>query len=204
MQVACDAFSDTENFVSGAICESNALELEHNEGYASDIITKCLGMGELGHELVFDIKNKQWVFNVLKGSENDLILSEGHRNAYSATGTFDILDLATCGTYTETTEDGSVNKKVVKYPDKTGIYRWEKRLFCDNESEATEELSKADEKTEITLSVRNVEFGKDYRLGDTVRVQIIKGNYRKTQKRKIKGVDFRTQQGVRTEQPIFE
>lgn len=203
-QIALDAFSDTENFVMGDCPDSEETRLESREGYTADTVSDCLALGNLGYEVVFDIKNKKWVFNVLKGSENDLILSEGHKNAYETKCTFDIIDLATCGVFTENTDEGPVTKTVTKDPEMTGIYRWEARLGTGSETEAKAALSKLSENNEITLNVRNLTFGKDYCLGDTVRVQIIKGDYRSTEKKVIKGVEMRMEQGVYLEKPVFE
>lgn len=202
--IALDAFSDTENFVPGDCPDSEETELEGEEGLTSAIVSDCLMQGELGHEVVFDIKNKNWVFNILKGHDNDLVLSEGHRNAYETKCTFDIIDLATCGVYKENTDEGPVTKTVIKDPEMTGIYRWEARLGAGSETEAKAALSKLSGNNEITLNVRNLSFGKDYCLGDTVRVQVIKGDYRSTEKKRIKGVEVRIEQGVYLEKPVFE
>lgn len=204
VQTALSAFSDVSNFVSENVPDSEDVEFEHGDGLLSELVVDCLKVAELGHELVFDIKNKSWVLNILKGNESELIFSEGHRNAYSTKGAFDIIDLATCGRYIENGDNGDVAKIVVKDEEKTGIYRWEARLMANNEAAAQNELAGKDEKNEITMNVQGVKFGKDYCLGDTVRVQLIKGDYRHTQKRRIKGVEIRMEQGIYTEQPIFE
>ncbi len=199
-----DAFSDTKNFLLGECPDCAETELESDEGRISEIVAECLIQGGLGHEVVFDIKNKSWVFNILKGSESDLVLSEGHKNAYETKGTIDIIDLATCGVYKENTDEGFAVKTITKNPEMTGIYRWEARLGTGTETEARAALEKLGEKNEVTLNVRNLRFGEDYSLGDVVRVQIIKGDYRSTQKKRIKGVEVRLGQGVQLESPIFE
>ena len=45
---------------------------------------------------------------------------------------------------------------------------------------------------------------KDYFLGDTVRVQIIKNDYKVTKRLRIKGVELASKPGGYTEKPIFE
>lgn len=203
-ELALDAFFDTENFILGACPYAEQIELESREGLLSDIVADCLMRGGLGYEVVFDIKNKNWVLNILKGSENDLVLSEAHKNAYGTKGTFDIIDMATCGVYKENTDDGFVIKSVTNDPEKTGIYRWETLLSAGTKTEAEATLEKLCEKNEITLNVKNLKLNSDYRLGDMVRVQLIKGDYRSTQKKRIKGVEMRALQGVQIESPIFE
>lgn len=203
-EIALAAFSDVENFVAGDVADAGATEFESGEGLISDIVSDCLATGKLGHEVVFDYTNKRWVLNILSGSETDLILSEGHRNAYDAKISSDILDLATCGVYNEETEDGFVSASLPGDTERKGIYRWEALLDGSTATEAAVSLGKKSERSEATLNVRGLVFGIDYALGDVVRIQIIKGKYRTTQKRRISGVEVRREQGVCTEQPIFE
>lgn len=203
-EIALAAFSDVENFVAGDIADADVAEFESGEGLISDIVSDCLAAGKLGHEVVFDYTNKRWVLNILNGSETELILSEGHRNAYDAKISSDILDLATCGVYNEETEDGFVSTSLPGDTERTGIYRWEALLDGSTATEAAVSLGKRCEKSEATLNVRGLAFGIDYALGDIVRIQIIKGKYRTTQKRRINGVEVRTEQGVCIEQPVFE
>ena len=77
-------------------------------------------------------------------------------------------------------------------------------LSGKNQNEADVSLSKRAEKNEITLKVKGARLGEDYSLGDIVRVQIIKGIYRSTVRRRIVGVEVRFEQGISDEQPIFE
>lgn len=203
-EIALAAFGDVENFVAGDIADAAAAEFESREGLTSDIVSNCLAAGKLGHEVVFDYTNKRWVLNILRGNETDLILSEGHRNAYDAKISSDILDLATCGVYSEETEDGFVSASLPGDTEKTGIYRWEALLDGSTDAEAAVSLGKMCEKNEATLNVKGLAFGRDYALGDVVRIQVIKGEYRSTQKRRIKGVEVRMEQGICVEQPVFE
>lgn len=203
-QVVNDAFYDTQNFVLGNIVPGNEAEFENDEGLALDIVTNCLAGAKLGHEVVFDIKNKRWVFNILEGTQNSIVLSECHKNAWNTKGTFDIIDMATCGIYKEYTDTEIVSKSIVKNPEKTGIYRWETLLFGKNKTEAGAELEKKSPKNEISLGTKGIVFGKDYQLGDKVRVQMVKGGYRTTEEKRIKGVEKYYAQGIASEQPIFE
>ena len=70
-EIALSAFSDTENFVLGSVPESQEESIEYSDGQTSKIVADCLALGGLGHEVCFDIKNKRWVLNILKGDEND-------------------------------------------------------------------------------------------------------------------------------------
>lgn len=200
-ELAEKAFSDTDNFTVGEIAQTSETEISHSVGTLSEVAADILKLSGLGHELIFDVKNKQWKFNIIKGTENKLILSEGHKNAYDTKGSFDILELATCGIYKDG-EDGDL--KEISREDKTGIYRWQAYITEDSEAEALARMEELREKNEITAKLRGLRIGIDYGLGDTVRIQIIKGEYRDTRSVKIKGAEFRAEQGVYTQQPIFE
>lgn len=201
-ELVATAFSDTDIFKVSEPKESESIKLVHSAGQLSDTVMDFLRQGGLGHEVVFDIKSKKWIFNTTKGTENKIILSEGHKNAYDTRGSFDILELATCGAYYDSS-DGNL-KEVVKDAEKTGIYRWQAYITADADTEAMAELETMDEKNEITAKLRGLEFGKDYAPGDTVRIQIIKGKYRNTRSVRIKGAEIRLEQGKYTQQPIFE
>lgn len=198
------AFSDVENFVLGETADCEAVYFESSQKPTLNVITDCLKLAGLGHSLVYDISKEKWVFNILNGKENELIMSEGNKNAYDTRICADILDLATCGRYDMETEDGYVSTTLEGDAEKQGIYRWEAELSGKNRNEATVSLSKLGEKNEVTLKAQGASFGKDYELGDIVRVQIIKGACRKTVKKRICGVEVRFEHGVSGEQPIFE
>ena len=203
-KLAGNAFSDVANFSVGTVAMGDKINFSKEEDTAINMISDCLAMSDLGHELRFNDKEKVWEFNVLEGNVNDLVLSEAHRNAYDTGVTFDILDLATSGRYEKKTDSGYVSTSIVGDEDKTGIYRWEAKLLGSNEQEARTDLLKHREKGEASLSVKDILYGRDYRLGDVLRIQILKGAYRKTETKRAKGVEITTKQGVYSEKPIFE
>ena len=203
-QMARNAFSDVEKFSVGTVKEGSKISFSKDEDFAIEMISDCLAMSDLGHELRFNYKEKVWEFNVLEGSINDLVLSEAHRNAYDTGVTFDMLDLATSGRYEKKTDNGYVSTVIVGDEDKTGIYRWEAKLLGSTEQEAKADLLKRCEKGEASLSVKDILYGRDYRLGDVLRIQILKGAYCKTETKRAKGVEITTKQGVYSEKPIFE
>ncbi len=198
------AFSDVENFVTGTIDAGESIEFESRQATTLEVVTDCLSQKKLGHRVTFDVAAKQWVFDVIKGSENDLIMSEANKNAYDTRILADILELATCGRFYKETENGYESTVLEGDVQKTGIYRWEAELDGRASGEAAVSLGKMTEKNEITLKARNTMLGRDYNLGDIVRVQIIKGEYRTTVKKRISGVEIRFEQGACGEQPIFE
>lgn len=199
-----EAFSDVDNFCVKEFSGGGEIEFESGQALLSNAVADCLAKGSYGHSVEFDAKNKKWVFEVLSGKENDLIMSEANKNASDTVFSVDILNLATCGRYWSEGENGRESVVLDGDTEKTGIYRWEAELAGSSACEAGDSLAKMTENNEITLKARRAYFGQDYSLGDIVRVQIIKGGYRTTVKKRIKGIEIWFEQGMRTEKPIFE
>lgn len=159
-----------------------------------DTVINLLAADGLGHKLEFDYANKQWVFRIFRGTERPLLISEANRNAYDTCITDDILDLYTCAVYDGGTADSG---------NETGFRKWQTSLGVQTEEEAKAALKNKQEKSELTLKLRGIEYGTDYRLGDEVRVQIIAGNLKKTQKKRIGGLFVRRGDNIVYE-PVFE
>lgn len=198
------AFSDVENFAFGNTPKGIEVEFECTEGETLNAVRDCLDLSSLGHKLSFNEKAKSWDFEILEGRESELILSEAHRNAYSTKISSDILDMANCGVYEKKTDSGYISTKITGDEAKTGIYRWEAKIFGETKNEAKINLGKLSEKNKISMATNDISWGKDYALGDTLRLQIIKGAYRTTEKKRVSGVEITTRQGEYSEQPIFE
>lgn len=195
-----NAFSDVSNFVIGDAPKGNEVDFECRQDIVLNPVRDCLALSNLGHEICYNDKTKNWEFNILEGIESELILSEAHRNAHDTKISSDILDLATCGVYTS----GDTSTKITGDEAKTGIYRWEAINLGTTENEARITLEKLTEKNKISMTANAISWKKDYALGDVVRLQIIKGGYRTTEKKRISGVEIATRQGEYSEQPIFE
>ena len=198
------AFSDVGNFVVSNIVWGEKADFEKKECKTIEAVCDCLKLGGLGHRVIFDKNAKTWEFQVFTGVENDLILSEAHKNAHGTTITSDIIDLATCGVYQKKTPDGYERTQIQKDDGKTGIFKWEAILSGETEGDALINLNEQRQKEKISAQTEDVFFGKDYGLGDMVRLQIIKGGFKKTEKRKIRGVEISLDRGVYKEQPIFD
>lgn len=207
------AFADVDNFVLGTeiglVNEINFWRNTYNP--TIDVVKECLANDGAGHAVVFDTQNKQWVYTVLKGQELPLIISESNKNAYDTEITEDCLDYCTGGWYEKQEEAAEgeetpepVWTQITNDETKTGIYRWECVLSGSNESEAKSNLAEQKWNNETSVKSRNLICGRDYNLGDIVRVQIQKGQYRTTVKKRITGVNIRYAQGSTGEQPVFE
>ncbi len=77
---------------------------------AFEIIRDCAERDRSGHRLWFEPNTGMWHFQLYKGAESGLLLSEDSRNAYETEVTEDVLSLATCGWYgCETISKGDYN-----------------------------------------------------------------------------------------------
>ncbi len=199
-----DAFSDVTNFEIKSIVSGDKTEFETEEGTTLSAVCKCLDNSGLGHEITFNEKDNKWEFNIFSGKENEIILSEAHKNAYNTGISFDLLDYVSCGKYEKETSNGIKTVDIVKDAEKTGIYRWETKLSASSEDEAKKELDILNEKYELSMDTEGISWKKDYDLGDVLRLQVIKGSFKKNEKRKVMGVEIFVEQGVYKETPILK
>ena len=189
------AFSDVSNFVCFASPQTESVTIERN-AYKTvfDAVAECLSLCDAGHRVEFDKDQKKWIFKVYKGQEMPLLVSEANKNAYDTSVSYDILDLADCGYYGENEYLSGIN---------SGIYRWEAILSGESASEAAVSLREKKENSQISVKMRNLRLGQDYNIGDIVRVQIIKGDWRITEKKRISGVRISKRGDFSEEIPIF-
>lgn len=201
-----EAFSDVENFeikrYSGNFDEITFWRNVYNP--TEKVVSECLDRIGAGHRVYIDIKNKKWIYEMLMGSDNPLVISSPNKNAYNNSYTEDCQEHCSGGWYESYSEDEN-GESVWKYieSDKTGIYKWIGVLGGDNLSEAQSSLESRRWKKEISLETKSVKYGVDYNLGDTVKVQVCFGNFKKTLSEKIKGVEIICENGNLTEQPVF-
>lgn len=205
------AFADTDSFVLG-----DALDITENVDFTAesntslfDAVKECLSLQKCGHALDFDVKSKQWVYSNFQRRKNDILFSSANKNAYDIRLESDLLDFADCGYYEKKTVDseGAESVRTTYFADdktQSGIYRWEAVLDGDDEGSAAASLEAKAIKDEVSLSTRNVSFGRDYRLGDVVRVQVIKGGLRLDTEKVISGIKILRKSGLESEEPIFE
>ncbi len=195
------AFADVDNFCIGSVEKGTETQIESSDIITNSLIERCIAHDNLGYEIVFDTKNKKWVFNILPSNENEIIFSEANKNAYNLQLSYDILDLAHGGYYLPKDMEESL---YIENSQASGIYRWETLLAPSTEQEALSELKSEKICDEVSLCARCAKFGTDYQLGDVVRVQVIKGSLKKTFKKRISGVEIRASQNDSYEMPIFE
>lgn len=207
--VVSNAFSDVDNFVladkTGLTYEKHFWRNVYNP--TSEVIKDCLDNAGAGHMLVFDRKNKQWVFRIFTGTEKPLVISTGNKNAYAVTYNEDLQDYISEGWYEKTIavdeNSEAVWELVSGENEKTGIYRWEGVLSAGSQSEAVSSLKNRQWKRDSEVSSTTLKYGRDYGLGDIVRVQYEFGGYKADNKRKIVGVKIWDESGNSGEMPVF-
>ncbi len=234
---------------------------------AFEVMRDCADRESAGHRIWFEPKTGTWHFQLYKGNELSIMLSEDNRNAYETEYTEDISELATAGWYgREVVSRGDYNPVTNKPPLKnglpenfgkyyqvtqsgsrfglamkegdyllcdsqagiwriaegeemqelnciwlklegdssaSGIYRWDEILSAQTESVAQDELTKKKRIQDISLITRDLKYGKDYELGDIIRVQKTAGGVRLTQKKRVVAVNIWYEQGNSGQQPEF-
>ena len=142
---ALSAFSDCDNFVLGDICSLGYMaDLSlTNPVSLFDFVKDTLTADEAGHKVYFDIPEKKWVFEVLKGERRNVIISESSLTSYDTEYVFDIQDYFNSGIFKqkESQEEEAVYGKISN-EELCGFYKWETILDSDNKTDAESELSK--------------------------------------------------------------
>lgn len=162
----------------------------------SEVVCELLNMQNLGHSVTFDTINKKWIFNILKGGQvKDIILSPENRNADRLCYTQDILD------YMNTTRNTAVGTD----RDLTGLFAFQGAISVSGTERKQDKIRRLCRKKRITAKTADFIHGRDYNLGDTVRVQMNIGGKNICVTKKIVGVSKWAERGEGIgEEPILE
>jgi len=158
------------------------------------VVAKELGEENFGWEFVFDTLKCRWIFNVLNGRELNLIISEDCKNASKLSITDNISEFANYCYY----NGGS------KGSSESGLYRFETYVNSKEEAECDKKLEEGKKQWRTQLDAIGILYKKNYLLGDTVRVQIIKNELKITRRLRIRGVEMENSYLGYREKPIFE
>lgn len=193
------AFSDAPIFEIGNIPDSDVITISKtSDVLLSALVAEAAKMANIGFEVAADVQRKKWVFNFLTGQKRDFTPSAANKTAYDTRLTFDLLDFANCGYYT------ADDTRTYIPTDKTGLRRWETLLNGNTQSEAEEDLKNKTVKNDTSFNLRNFMFGVDYNLGDTLTLQIQKGQYKAVTEKKVAGIEINYDQNGKTEKPKME
>lgn len=160
-------------------------EKEYNITYKQDSYTLAdgyiegmLDLSGTGYEITADVKNKSFKFHHIEKRENPLMLSQSNLNAYDFETTYINKELAFGGWYKEEQEEDQEGNKpdaIWKYistdSSKEGIYKIDCVLSATTFNDAQNELLKKRVKYEVLAKTKDIEYGKDYAIGDVIRVQ---------------------------------
>ncbi|MBQ3038209.1 MAG: hypothetical protein IJD30_03415 [Clostridia bacterium] len=160
-----------------------------------------------GYRVVFDVVNRQWVFEFIYSRLNNILISTVSKTAYDMSYTEDMLGLASGGWYfvEDTEEDGSQAKwHYIKKEDKKGIYAWDCVMNVSGISEAEDTLKKKKITQSVEAKLRKLKYNRDYFMGDIIPVYIKLGEYELLKNYKVEGIDIQMSQNECYEQPILK
>lgn len=205
-----DAFSNVSNFELGTLAGyTNQFAFAREQSaQLSDVVIDALSQDRAGHNVIFDIKNKVWRYDVLKGVVRHKILSQAY-NAYDMGVNHDMLDYYNAGFYDyqpPDDTDGNTPDKVETHivGAESGIYLFDTILSGETEAEAKANLTLCKVNEKHTVSLRHMQFGADYNLGDRLRIAFEVGKtYHKTIEKMVIGVNLSYGETY-VEEPIFE
>lgn len=206
-----NAFAEQSNFVLGEKVGLQNIENFWRNTYnpLSEVLQDVLSTQNAGHKVFFDIKNKQWVFNIYPANYSTAILSEANNNAFNSEYTYNINDYYSACWYEQEQEfvEGEfpdpVWTRLIK-DEKTGIFCLECIAAATIESEAKSYIDTKKEKQEIVTEVCGLNAGEDYTLGDILRVQFRRGNILRTDYKQISGMNIGWEEEKETRQVILK
>ena len=194
------AFNDCPTFLFGSAPEvtEEITISKTSDVILSSLITEALKMQNLGFEVIPDVQNKTWLFNILQGTARDFVPSVANKKAYDTRITYDVLDVANCGYYTVDDQRQYIDTEA------TGLYRWETTLSGTTEQEAREDLKTKAPKDDTTFNLLDYRYGVDYELGDLLTLQIQKGAYKAVTQKRVTEIEVTYDQSGKTEKPKLE
>ena len=213
IEESLDEKKAVENFVLVSAGKSEKLDRHFwrtGANTAEDVIKDLADITGAGHRLSFNVKEKTWDFEIIYGVQRDFIISDRTRNFSGVTYTEDIENYACGGWYEElpsaddeSTDGAAVWKYIEKETQNSGMKYWEAVLGGTGNSEAQSSLSSKQLEFKVQGTVQNLKYMKDYNLGDSIKVRVTFGSFRKEFIYKITGVNiWHNSQGA-GEEPVF-
>lgn len=145
----------------------------------SGCVIDYLNYNTCGHEMIADVKSKQWIFRIYKGERRQLTLSEENRNCSEFEKTVEKQDYYNCGFYEKSSgedEEGDSDAASAwvyvpgSFDGENPILRFEGVLSGSTDSEARASLKDKGIKENLTAIMSRLQYGRDYMLGDEFRV----------------------------------
>lgn len=120
-----------------------------------------------GYEIKADFRSRSFYLEIIKPNISSLLISEGNLNAYGFETTYIGKNTAYGGYYK--TNDGW--EYITADDTKTGLFKRDIILKSEKEADALNELAGYTAENEITATVRGLEYGRDYKIGDVIRAE---------------------------------
>ncbi len=162
-----------------------------------DIVQDIVLADRLGFRLYIDFDDKTFNFEVYSGKESNALFSQSARTAHDAVYTREIEKKASGGVWYEKKSVNSSGAEVrewvqTDFGDEVGARCWNAILSgiktdCEADAEAKRRYTA---KEHIECGVRRLEIGKDYDLGDIIRLQFEYEAFKKTMKRRVCAVEI--------------
>lgn len=182
-----------------------------------EVIADLCDLAGIGHRLYFNVIDKTWDFEFIKGTEKPIILSEHNRNLYDSSYTEDIENLASGAWYeiyssaaASTTsnssgsdEDETVWRYLKTESDLTGMKYWETKFSETGLSQAQSAMEKHIKECTLQGTVCGPKYRKDYNLGDTISAYMRFGSFEKKVSYKVVGINIWYNADSSGEEPIL-
>ena len=174
----------------------------------SDVIKDLCDLWSCGYKLRFNHANKCWDFSFVFGEKRDLVISKSLKNAYDMSLNDSFLEEANGGVfkvYSGSDEENEAYGYIQNTENENkGMLYWEKVLSsASGVSEAEKFIAKSDENITVDCEIAGASYGKDYCLGDELRVQFEAGPFRTTLHLKVSGVSIINSSAGKSIKPIF-
>ena len=157
------------SFNDNGIASSSVTYSTDKPNTADNYLQNLFKLGGCGYEIKADFENKKYIFKLIESKQNSLMLSETNLNAYNFETTYTGKELAFGGWYKNETDDKWTY--IVLNDTKSGIHKIDTVLSATTLNEAMNELKQKKSEYTITLNTKRIECGKDYKIGDIVRIQ---------------------------------
>lgn len=205
---AADADRIVENFEIPELEQSAVMDRyfwRNSANTLSQVVCDLCEIIGCGHSLVFDVRNKCWRFSLVYPQARELIISKSNKNAYDIMYTDDFENSVNAGFYTDSETGDEFVYKFIQDDEKqnVGIYCWDGILSASGASEAEKVLKKRSRSASVEAEILNLEFGRDYSLGDTVRLQTELGPLRTTVDKRIAEVSIILNESGLSVKPSF-
>lgn len=173
----------------------------------SEVIGDLCDLIGCGYSLRFCPDEKCWRFSLEFGSERGLVISKSLKNAYDMCLKESCLETASGGYFEVYSAEDSEEQAYGYISGEgggAGLLKWDKVLAsASGLSEAEKLLAASGVDISVECEVIGAEYGVDYALGDTLRLQVELGDFRRTLRQRVDGVSIISGSDGKSVKPVF-